>query len=64
MEIFGVNWLNAMSLEFWEFDHKETKYTDTIEVRAEIVQRIIAIAGNSKGITEKPIILKYFSPNG
>lgn len=50
--------------EYAKFDHSETKFTDFKKVMKEIEDETDRVTGTKKGISNKPIILKVFSPNG
>ena len=49
--------------EWAEFIHRDEKYTDFNRVRKEIEDETDRVTGKNKGLSEKPINLKVFSPN-
>lgn len=50
--------------EYAKFDHSPTKFTDFKKVMKEIEDETDRVTGTKKAISNKPIILKVFSPNG
>jgi len=51
------------SEEYVEFSHKKgEKFTDFHSARKELEDEMARIAGENKGISSDPIILKMFSP--
>jgi hypothetical protein len=50
--------------EFAKFDHLDTKFTDFGLVMREIEVETERLTGSSQGISNVPIILKVYSPNG
>ncbi|CRK87056.1 CLUMA_CG000851, isoform A [Clunio marinus] len=54
---------SEQSEEWGEFSHNEEKFTDFDEICKEIEQETDFEAGENKGISDKPINLKIFSPH-
>lgn len=50
--------------EYAKFDHTSRKFTDFELVMKEIEDETDRETGAKKGISNKPIILKVYSPNG
>lgn len=55
---------NSIDIEYGEFLHNPNlKYIDFTEIRNEIIKQTNKLIGNNKGITDKPINLKIYSPH-
>ena len=55
---------NSQILEWGEFNHLEGQKIENFnEIKAEIEKDTAKIAGNNKGISSIPIVLKIYSPN-
>ena len=46
------------------FGHDQKEYTDFDEVRKEIERETDRLTGSNKGLSNQPILLKVFSPEG
>ncbi|KAJ3774531.1 Dynamin central region-domain-containing protein [Lentinula raphanica] len=49
--------------EWGQFLHLDKRFTDFDEIRKEIEQETLRVAGQNKGISKLPISLRIFSPN-
>ena len=49
--------------EWGQFLHIDKRYTDFNEIRREIEQETLRVAGQNKGISKLPIHLRIYSPN-
>lgn len=49
--------------EWGEFLHVQKKFTDFGDIRSEIEQETLRVAGQNKGISKLPISLRIYSPN-
>ncbi|KAL5531188.1 hypothetical protein ACEPAG_4064 [Sanghuangporus baumii] len=51
------------NVEWGEFLHVQKKFTDFEDIRSEIEQETLRVAGQNKGISRLPISLRIYSPN-
>lgn len=53
----------AAYAEYGEFLHLDRRFTDFNEIRREIENETLRVAGQNKGVSKLPIHLKIYSPN-
>lgn len=64
LQLIHVNKPDAQGNEEWgEFLHVQKRFTDFNDIRNEIEQETLRVAGQNKGISRLPISLRIYSPN-